>query len=319
SALEPERTEARIERTLRIAMAGQGLSEVLNYSFVSMRELEAFEATAQAIQVSNPLSAEQSVMRTTLLPGLVQNVVRAARHQTTGVRLYELARSYRQSPNGGREGRPVAEERLELAGALWGLRSGTRGWAAKDEPVDFYDAKGAVEAVLRALHIEGATFGPLESPWFHPRASASVSVKGDTLGTIGALHPRVVKRLDAPAGVLMFQLDVAKLQQLAKLVPQAAPLPKYPAVLRDLAVVVPTEMPSDAVREVILDVGKPLVTRVEVFDVYAGPQVGEGKKNVAFALAYSAADRTLTDVEVAAAHQRIVAEVTQRLGGVLRT
>lgn len=314
SALEPERPQLALERRMRSALAGQGFDEVVNYSFVAPADLAAFQAEQGAIAISNPLSVEQSVMRTTLFASLVPNIARSVRHQATGVRFYELGRSYRPHA-GGREGsKPVAQETLELAGALYG---GSRSWTGSKD-ADFYDARAAVESVLSALHIEGVTFEVLDSPWYHPRASAVVK-RGDVLlGTVGELHPRAMKRLDAPAGVYLFQLDVAKLLESAALVPQAAPLSKFPSVNRDLAVVVPVALSADQVRSVILEVGKPLVDDAIVFDVYEGKQVGEGKKNLAFALRYRSAERTLTDTEVTEAHTRIVAEVSKRLGAALR-
>jgi phenylalanyl-tRNA synthetase beta chain len=212
----------------------------------------------------------------------------------------------------------VAEERPQVGGVLWGARDGVASWTSGEARVDFWDAKGAVEAILGALHVAGATFEPLESPWYHPRASAQVRAGGLVLGTVGELHPRARKALDAPEGVFAFQLDVEHLESVAALVPQARGLGKFPSVLRDLAVVVEAATPAASVRALILEVGLPLVTDARVFDVYAGPQVGEGKKSLAFALTYRAPDRTLTDAEVAQAHQRIVGEVAQRLGGALR-
>ncbi len=319
SALEPERPWVTAERRLRSVLSGSGFDEVVNYSFVAPAELAAFQAEKGAISVANPLSVEQSVMRTTLFASLVPNVARSARHQAQGVRFYELARTYRPHEEGGVKGKPVASEVLELAGALWGLRDGARSWTGAAAVADFYDAKAAVAAVLESLHIEGVRYEPLESPWYHPRAAATVRRGDRVLGTLGELHPRAQKRLDAPAGVFLFQLDAAALLAEARLVPQATALSRYPSVLRDLAVVVPSELPAQNVRLVILEVGKPLVDEVEVFDVYAGPQVGEGKKNLAFALRYRSPERTLTDTEVAEAHAKIVAEVGQRLGGSLRS
>jgi len=158
-----------------------------------------------------------------------------------------------------------------------------------------------------------------ESPWYHPRSATILRIGQTVLGTLGELHPRVMKKLDAPKGIVLFQLDVEALQSVAQLIPQAKPLSKFPAVLRDLAVVVPAEMQSEAVRAVILEIGQPLVEDAQVFDVYSGHQVGAGRKNVAYALRYRSAERTLTDVEVTEAHEKIVAEVTRRLGGALRT
>lgn len=318
SELEPERPAMRVERLIRGAMAGQGVDEVVNYSFVSPAELAAFSAGEGAIAVGNPLSVEQAVMRTTLFPSLVQNVIRASRHQTQGVRFYEWARSYSPDQSGGKGTVPVAKETLEVAGVVWGMRHGQRTWTAKDAEADYFDARAIVESTLRSLHIEGVTTESFASPWYHPR-SATLVRKGQTvLGTLGELHPRVMKKLDAPSGIVLFQLNVEALQSAAVLVPQAKGLSKFPAVLRDLAVVVPSEMQSEAVRQVILEVGRPLVEDAQVFDVYSGHQVGAGRKNLAYALRYRSPEKTLTDTEVTEAHDKIVAEVTKRLGGALR-
>lgn len=318
SELEPERPAMRVERLIRGAMAGQGVDEVVNYSFVSPAELAAFSAADGAIAVGNPLSVEQSVMRTTLFPSLVQNVIRASRHQTQGVRFYEWARSYRPDDSGGKGTVPVAKETLEVAGVVWGMRHGQRTWTAKDAEADYFDARAILESTLRALHIEGVTTESFESPWYHPRSATLVRKGQLVLGTMGELHPRVMKKLDAPAGIVLFQLNVEALQSAAVLVPQAKGLSKFPAVLRDLAVVVPSEMQSEAVRQVILEVGRPLVEDAQVFDVYSGHQVGAGRKNLAYALRYRSPEKTLTDTEVTEAHDKIVAEVTKRLGGALR-
>lgn len=316
--VRPERARATVERRLRAAMAGHGLDEVVNYSFVAPAELEAFDAARGAVVVANPLSVEQSVMRTTLYASLVPNVARSVRHQAPGVRFYELARTYGAREGGGEGRTPVASERLRLAGALWGRRDGATSWTSKDAAVDFYDARAVVEAALGALHIDRVSFEAWESPWYHPRASARVMCGGQCLGSLGELHPKAMKRLEAPAGIVLFELDVEALEGVAQMVPQAVPLSQFPSVLRDLAVIVDRATEADAVRAVILEVGRPLVQQARVFDVYTGPQVGEGRKNLAFALTYAAADRTLTDAEVADAHQRIVQEVSARLGAALR-
>jgi phenylalanyl-tRNA synthetase beta chain len=141
---------------------------------------------------------------------------------------------------------------------------------------------------------------------------------GRRLGTLGELHPRAQKRLDAPGGIFLFQLDVEELLHAAVLVPQASALTRFPAVLRDLALVVPLQLENEAIQRLIVEVGAPLVEDARIFDVYTGKPIPEGQKNVAYALRYRSGDRTLTDVEVNAAHAKIVAEVNQRLGGQLR-
>jgi phenylalanyl-tRNA synthetase beta chain len=318
SQLAPEPPEAEAERRLRNALSGAGLDEVVNYSFVAPKALTNLGETGPFITLMNPLSVEQSAMRTTLYAGLVENLSRSIRHQVDTVRLYEVGRSYHVDPEGGQAQRPPASERLTVAGLLWGLREG-RTWTAKDARVDFFDAKGAVEDVLSVLHIEGARLEPGALPVYHPRASARVvAADGTQLGTLGQLHPKHARAADVPEDTFLFSLDLPALFAHAQLVPQARPLPRFPAVLRDLAVVVPLELTDAEVRQVILEVGRPLVEDATVFDVYTGKPVPEGRKNLAYAIRYRAPERTLTDAEVVEAHGRIVEEVNRRLGGSLR-
>jgi phenylalanyl-tRNA synthetase beta chain len=316
--LEPEKALPQVERKIRSALAGQQFDEVVNYSFVSSAELQAVEAEKDAVVINNPLSVEQGVMRTTLIPSLVANVARAARHQAQGVRFYEWAKSYRSMKGGGTGLTPAAREVLEVAGVVWGQRGGGRTWTQTQASQDFYDAKASVESLLTALNISGASFLPLEVPHFHPRASASIKVGNKVIGSIGELHPRAAKKLNAPAEIYLFQLEVAALVQLATLVPQAKAISSFPSVLRDLAVVVDADMSCESVKSIVLEVGAPLVTVATLFDDYRGPQLGANKKNLAFALSYSSTEKTLTDLEVTEAHKRIVSEVTSRLGGTLR-
>ncbi|MFP2903799.1 phenylalanine--tRNA ligase subunit beta [Pyxidicoccus sp. 3LFB2] len=316
--LAPEPAHAEAERRMRSALAGAGMDEVVNYSFVAPKSLEVLGLKEQPVALLNPLSVEQSVMRTSLLPGLLENLSRSVRHQVESVAIYETGRAYFRDAQGGQGQRPAAREVPRVGGLVWGLRGG-RSWTQKDAKADFYDAKGAVEGVLSALRVEGVTFSPGEHPAYHPRACAQVkTADGTVLGHVGELHPRVVKALGLPEGVFAFELDTEPLYAAARLVPAYQSLPRFPAVLRDLAVVVPVELANDEVRRVILEVGKPLVEEAQVFDVYTGKPIPEGQKNLAYALRYRSSERTLTDVEVSEAHQRIVEQVKQRLGAALR-
>lgn len=232
--------------------------------------------------------------------------------------VYEMGRAYLRDPAGGQGQQPATREVPRLAGLCWGLRGG-RSWTQKDAKADFYDARGAVEGVLHALHVDGVRFVPAEAPAYHPRACARVELAdGTVLGHVGELHPRVTKALELPRDVFVFELDSVPLYAAARLVPAWGGLPRFPAVLRDLAVVVPLELPNDEVRRVILEVGGPLVEDALVFDVYTGKPIPEGRKNLAYAIRYRSPERTLTDAEVGTAHQRIIVEVNQRLGGALR-
>jgi phenylalanyl-tRNA synthetase beta chain len=314
--LAPEPRDAEAERRVRTALLGAGFHEAVNYTFVSPRELAALEAPP-GITLRNPLSADQSVMRTTLYAGLLRNLSQSLSHQAETIRLYELGSIFGEGQVDD-ERKPIASERLRLSGVLWGLRDG-RTWTSKSSSMDFFDAKGAVECVLSALGIAGARFQAVEMPCLHPRASAAVlSAKGEPLGMLGELHPRVSKWLGVPAGVFAFELDAEKLYAIAEVMPKYRQVWRYPPVLRDLAVVVSAELRNEEVRKVILEVGRPLVDEAMIFDVYTGKPIPEGKKNLAYAIRYRAPDRTLTDAEVNDAHQRIIEEVNRRLGGSLR-
>jgi phenylalanyl-tRNA synthetase beta chain len=314
-SLTPEPAWVEVERRIRGALSGAGFDEVVNYSFVdptvlpwvTPRALEKLGTPVGAVALKNPLSPQQAVMRTTLLASLLGNVAFNLRHQPDSLRLYEIGRSYLRDPHGGKDRRPVTEERLHVSGVLWGKRD-----------VAFSDAKGAVEAVLSALSAGELTCRLARVAPFHPRATAEARVGDVVLGWIGEIHPLVARQLELPRGVFAFELELAALEKVARLSPQYRPLPRYPAVLRDLAVVVPVSMEAADVRAVILEVGQPLVDDAALFDVYTGAPLPEGQKNLAFALSYRSPERTLRDEEVQEAHRRIVEEVQRRLGGQLR-
>jgi phenylalanyl-tRNA synthetase beta chain len=211
--------------------------------------------------------------------------------------------------------RPSAES-VEVAGVILGRRHPV-GWATGGDRADFSDAKAAVAAVLEALGIE-ASFRARAEGWLHPRTSAAILAKDgdDVLGEVGELHPRVSTAFELPRGVLAFRLSLEALQRRMRLVPQYRPIPRLPAVLRDVAVVVDDAATAASVEALVRE--EPLVEAVTLFDVYRGAPLPTGKKNLAFAIAYRAADRTLTDAEADAAHARIVQRLRERLGAELR-
>jgi phenylalanyl-tRNA synthetase beta chain len=300
---------------VRDALEAAGFSEAVNFSFVAPKELEPLRSPvrtprgdAPGIPLKNAISAELSVMRTSLLPSLLRNAAANGRQHVQDVRLYEIARSF--DPRRG-EGDAPAREEPKLAGVLLGRRQAV-GWAEGGDAVDFYDAKAAVERVLAALGAQDARFSVAAAPWAHPRFAAALHLGGALAGYVGELHPRVAAAFELPKGVLAFELDVAALLGAARLVPRHAEIPRLPPVLRDLAVVVDDGV---AAAQVIAAVkAEPLVEDAALFDVYTGAPLPAGKKNLALALRYRAAGRTLTDAEVDAAHARIVERLRQEPG-----
>jgi phenylalanyl-tRNA synthetase beta chain len=316
-----ERPEAEGVARIRAALEASGLSEAVNFSFVSARDLEPFDrpvatgdgsGRALGVALRNPISADLAVMRTSLVPSLLKNAAHNRRQRVEDVRLYEIARAYHPHP-GGEE---PSVEPLRVAGVILGRRSPV-GWATGGDVADFYDAKAAVAAVLDALGV-AARWRARGDGWLHPRSSGVVLAAGgdEVLGEVGELHPRVAAAFELPRGVLAFELHVDALLRHARLVPQYRPIARLPAVLRDVAVVVDDAATAAAVEALVRE--EPLVEQVTLFDVYKGAPLPPGKKNLAFAIAYRAPDRTLTDAEADQAHARIVQRLRTRLGAELR-
>jgi len=311
--------DALVVSRVRGALEGAGFSEAVNFSFVSAPDLAPLryqvitgngEGRALGIALKNPISADLAIMRTSLVPSLLRNAAHNRAQRVDDVRLYELARVYHPQPAGKGADIPSSES-LHVAGVLLGRRA-PLSWAAPADPVDFHDAKGAVVAVLEALGVGDARWSAGGEPWMHPRLSARIQVGADGLGSVGEIHPRVAEAFELPRGVLAFELFLDALVRHGALVPAHRPIPRLPAVLRDLAVVVEEAVEAEAVLSAVR--AEPLVEGVVLFDVYRGAPLPPGRKNLAMAIRYRAADRTLTDAEADAAHAAIVARLQRDAG-----
>jgi phenylalanyl-tRNA synthetase beta chain len=320
-ATPAEPDEARAIGRIRAALEAAGFSEAVNFSFVAAKDLEPFGETvvtgdgtkrALGVTLKNPISAELSVMRTSLVPSLLENAVLNRRQRVEDVRLYEIARTY--TPSATPAAAP-ADEPLRVAGVLLGRRHPVS-WAVGSDTLDFADAKAAVQGLLDALGIAGVTWRPGGPGWVHPRTSALLERGPEVLGAVGELHPRVAAAFDLPRGVHAFELSFDALLRAARLVPQYRRIPHLPAVLRDLAVVVEEGVTTASVEALIRE--ESLVDGVTLFDVYRGAPLAQGKKNLALAIRYRAPDRTLTDADADAAHGRIVERLKQQVHAELR-
>ncbi len=309
-----EDLRAVAESRLRDALSAAGFDEAMNYAFLDPADLARVDGAVAPIALRNPIAADLAVMRTTLVPGLLKNLGHNLRRGVSPVRLYEAGRAY--LPRTSLEGKPgdaqftVAHEPRRLAFVAAGPRG--RGWTAGKEGFDFYDLKGAVEGALEALGTT-AKYAPAGRTvsWLHPRSACVVTVRGRTAGAFGELHPALADALSLPRATLAGELDLDLLLDAATLVPRFRGLPKFPASLRDVAVVVDEAVTA---AEVLGEIAKAdprgLVEETLLFDVYRGAPLPAGRKNLAFSLRIRAADRTLTDDEVNALHAAIV----ERLG-----
>jgi phenylalanyl-tRNA synthetase beta chain len=250
-------------------------------------------------------------MRTSLAPGLLEMLRRNATRQMADVRLFEMARSFTPLP-----GADLPREEERLAGVMWGHRQ-EESWLAKPEPLDLFDLKGVVETLLAGLLASDVTFRANETPAFLTTA-ARVFAGDRELGWLGELSPTVTDALDLAGPVFAFELKVSELLAAAEPFPLYTPLPRYPAVYLDVALVLAEGVPAARVTEVLYQHGRPWLVEARLFDVYTGPPIPAGKRSLAFRLTYRDPERTLTDEAVQQHHQRLVAALGQELGAELR-
>ena len=340
----------RLRRRAEDGLRDLGFDQIVGWSFTDPGEpgrlrIPEGDPRAAPVALSNPLSEEQSRMRTVLLGSLLDAAARNLARGAERVALFEAGAVYLPEPPGEAPVRSSSPTGLQAAnggdgiadGPLAGYFPGRRpapftepyrygalavgslgpgSWRGEGAPADFFALKGALEA-LAAMLGAGLEFAPGEQPFLHPGRAAAVAAGGAALGWLGELHPLVCRAWDIEAAV-GFEIDAAPLFAAAGAGRETfADITEFPPVRQDLAVVVADEVPAAAVRGAVLEAGGEHLRSAEVFDLYRGEQLGEGRKSLALRLEFAAADRTLTDEEVAAARGPIVAAL-ERIGGTLR-
>jgi phenylalanyl-tRNA synthetase beta chain len=321
--------EQSLRRRGEDAMRGLGFDEVVGWSFTDPEESERLRISADdpragAVVLANPLSEDQSVMRTTLLGSLLDVAARNLARDLDRVALFESGRVYLSSadPGDGSLGgdfpgeRPAPVAEPHRLGCLAAGPLVAKSWRSEAEPADFFALKGALESLAGQLGA-GLSFGAAAEPFLHPGRSANVVVGGEPAGWIGEVHPLVCRQWDIEAAVA-FEVELAALVGTASAGTEFfSDIAAFPAVHQDLAVVVPAALAAAEVRAAVLAGGGELLRSAEVFDLYEGEQVGEGRKSLALGLEFRAEDRTLTDEEVAGLRSSIEAEL-EKIGGSLR-
>jgi phenylalanyl-tRNA synthetase beta chain len=314
-----------LARRARAAAVSIGLSEAITYAFTSARALEVLGAPAPTVILKNPLGEHHAVMRTTLLPGLLDAVVNARRHGEREVREFTIGPVFLAAKKDG-DGLP--DEQLRIGVVLAGDRPD---WLVKPQALDAWDAKGyavaiaerlggaaAVIDVVPATREEAASF----APHLHPRGAAFLTLGAERrrIGSFGPLHPDAVEALGLETGtrdVLVAEIDLEPFVA-GPVVPQYTTIPRFPASTRDIALVVKDEIRAGEVESAVRTAAGPLAEGVRLFDRFVGGQIPAGFSSLAFHVVYRAADRTLTDAEVDAAHANVVKSVGERFGATLR-
>ncbi|MFC4060406.1 phenylalanine--tRNA ligase subunit beta [Planomonospora corallina] len=329
----------RLRRRVGRALAAAGYAEVLAYPFVGERDFDALQLPAgdarrHAVRLANPLSEDEPLMRTTLLPGLLKTLVRNVGRGAGDVALFETGLVYRPAPDApakapvlGVERRPTDAELASIERALPGqprrvavVLAGEferSGWWGKGRPATWADAVEAARTVAREAGVALDVRADRHEPW-HPGRCAALYAGETLVGHAGELHPRVVEAYGLPPRTCAMELELTRLEDLLGGPAQTPAISGYPVATQDVALIVDAGVPVAEVEAALRAGAGELLEAIRLFDVYTGAQVGEGKKSLAYSLRFRAPDRTLTVEETTAARDAAVALAAERTGARLR-
>ncbi|PKQ29790.1 MAG: hypothetical protein CVT60_03595 [Actinobacteria bacterium HGW-Actinobacteria-10] len=309
-------------------MRASGLNETMTYAFADPGDSDRlgweFPEGELHVELINPMSQEQAVLRRSLLPGLLRSVSSNQRHGVSNIHLYEIGSAFWTAL-----GRKQPKERTMVAGVLAGAwhdtawhdvrqRDSDTDAALRGPGLNFFDGKGVLEALVADLGLNRFKIREVVLPWLQPGRSAEVLVRGDVVGWLGEVHPGVLASFEAEGPVVAFELAVAPLIKAAQAVKKYSEVPRFPAIELDIALVVDEAVTVERVSQAITSAGGKLLEGARLFDVYRGKGVDDGRKSLAFALTYRAPDRTLTDEDVAPQHERLLRKVADAVGAELR-
>lgn len=308
-----------VKDSIQDYLVGAGMNEMMTYSFIKANAydkmlLPADDARRNCIELLNPITDAFSVMRTTMIPSALQTASFNLRNHNDSVALFEVGRIFLP------KSLPLTEDPVELSmlTAVISGKCGALNWCSRKDGVDFYDMKGIVEGLMDALQVYDYELVRSSATYLHPGKSCDIVLNGKVIGSFGEVHPVAQENFELDLPTYVLEMEVLPLVEYATAIPKYHHLPKYPAMSRDIAVVVPVEVSNAELEKVICQHAGDLLKGVRVFDIYTGKQVAEGCKSMAFNLTYQAADRTLTDAEVDASMKKVIAEVSEAYKAKLR-
>lgn len=294
-------------RSLVDSLVARGHREAVTYSFIAPELAALVAKIEECIEVTNPISADLSVMRPSLLPGLLSSARRNLDRQESRVSLFETGLRFLS-------GKDYHQEEM-LALVLTGSRE-PENWTGKAAPVDFYTIKQELELLMSATGVSYQLVSDASNPVFHPGQSARVVVDGEIVGLIGAIHPAAANDLDLSQPAVCLEIKLATLR--SRSIPKFQPLSKYPSVRRDIAVLVDRSLPAQDLLESIHSAASDALKQVRIFDIYTGQGIDSNKKSVALGLTFRATSRTLKDDEIGAEVAAILEQLKQRHGAAQR-
>ncbi|MCC9293279.1 phenylalanine--tRNA ligase subunit beta [Clostridium sp. WLY-B-L2] len=300
-------TKQKLDDEVLRALTSSGLNQSISYSFISRKVFDRIllpknSVLRNAVVIKNPLGEDYSIMRTTTIPSMMESLSRNYSRKNELARLFEIGKVY--IPN--KDVNKLPQEKNIVTIGIYGK-------------VNYFDLKGIVENILEVLKIERFSFERESgNPSFHPGKTASLYIKKDFIGVLGEIHPNVLDNYGVDEKCYIAELDLDVLYKYANWNKEYKPLPKFPAVTRDLAILVDEDVLVKEIEDVIKEQGGNMVERAKFFDVYRGKQVAEGKKSVAYSISYRLENRTLTDEEVNKVHDRILKALEHKFGAQLR-
>lgn len=304
---QPEYTHLQKIRRL---LVHRGYQEAITYSFVDKKLQQLITPEMEAIELANPIAADMSVMRTSIWPGLLQALIYNVNRQQSRVRLFESGLIYLK------KGEEISE--IPVIGGLIYGNIYNKQWDIKDTPCDFFDIKGNVEEILRnsGIHLDDVEFRRANHPALHPGQSAAIFFENQQIGYAGALHPAIQSSLELVQTPYVFELHIQSIS--IQIAAKYRKISKFPAVKRDLAIVIGTDISLNQVINCIKKAGSEALVNLELFDVYQGEGIDLGKKSVALGLTFQGSSSTLTDEDVEAYMGEILSSLRSEVGGVLR-
>lgn len=313
--------EQKISRSLRRLLAEHGLYEVVNYS-LTRRDTHAwfpglFPQT-ERIELKMPMSEDRAVLRTSLIPHLLDNAVYNRNRNNRDIALFEMGHVFLTDEQTVTK---LPTEKVLLSALLTGERHAAH-WSGEKGRVDFYDMKGIVELLLNYSGVTGVTYAPAQPSGYHPGRTAAIQLRNEngqaqTIGYIGQLHPELQQDLELDDTYIM-ELELEPLLAQATFQIEYNALPRYPAISRDIALVVDKALPAASIVENIKQTAGTLLESLKVFDVFIDERLGDNKKSIALSCVYRHAERTLTDEEVTDLHDQVVASLEQTFQAELR-
>lgn len=295
----------QVRDRLRELLAGCGFSETVTYSFIGKDAcdqlfLDSEDRRRQMVPILNPLTEDQEVMRTSLLPGLLATMYKNTTQRSENLRVFELGKVFLKT------GPDQLPEEIEMISCLWTGARYAEAWHFDETKADFYDMKGVVEALFAGMNITGARFAPLtgfDVPYMRPGHAAQISAGNDRLGTIGELSKKVLRNFGIEQVAYCFDLNFDRLVDHVSEEKHAKALSRFPATTRDMALIVDDGLEAQGVLDFIADLGEELIEGVEIFDVFKDSPIPKGKKSIALRFTYRSFKRNITDSEVNSIHE----------------